>query len=211
VIDSIVQTQETVKDAIAWFSQFSNAVGIGIDTLTKWATGTSGWRPADLWLRTEYPDAASSVVSPNSLYGSMTVGGMAVKSWFFYEYPKAVISETHPKVLYFALKNQKYDRVNSSKEMVDFLSEKLGTFCKPRNDHEFDSTISCYVVLEFMLLSSSANRAKSWSCEHCENWQSLKKKEICLSCYWAHPEDYAHVAMRQVRRVDLAEQKSGAL
>jgi len=73
---------------------------------------------------------------------------MAVKSWFFYEYPKAVISETHPKVLYFALKNQKYDWVNSSKEMVDFLSEKLGTFCKPRNDHEFDSTISCYVVLE---------------------------------------------------------------
>jgi hypothetical protein len=56
---------------------------------------------------------------------------------------------------------------------------------------------------DFMLLSGSANRAKSWSCEHCENWQSLKKKEICLSCYWAHPEDYAHVAMRHVRRVDL--------
>lgn len=146
----IVQTQETVKDAIAWFSQFSNAVGIGIDTLTKWATGTSGWRPADLWLRTKYPDVASSVVSPNSLYGSMTIGGMAVKSWFFYEYPRAVISETHPKVLYFALKNQTYDWVNSSKEMVDFLSEKLGTFCKPRNDHEFDSTISCYVVLEYL-------------------------------------------------------------
>ena len=56
---------------------------------------------------------------------------------------------------------------------------------------------------DFMLLSGSANRAKSWSCEHCENWQTLKKKEICLSCYWAYPEDYAHVAMRQVRRVDL--------
>lgn len=56
---------------------------------------------------------------------------------------------------------------------------------------------------DFMLLSGSANRAKSWSCEHCDNWQTLKKKEICLSCYWAYPEDYAHVAMRQVRRVDL--------
>lgn len=56
---------------------------------------------------------------------------------------------------------------------------------------------------EFMLLSGSANRAKSWSCEHCENWQSQKKKEICLACYWAYPEDYSHVAMRQVRRVDL--------
>ena len=56
---------------------------------------------------------------------------------------------------------------------------------------------------DFMLLSGSANRAKSWSCEHCENWQTLKKKEICLSCYWAYPEEYSHVAMRQVRRLDL--------
>lgn len=56
---------------------------------------------------------------------------------------------------------------------------------------------------DFMLLSSSANRAKSWSCEHCENWQTLKKKEICLSCYWAYPEDYSHIAMQQIRRLDL--------
>lgn len=55
----------------------------------------------------------------------------------------------------------------------------------------------------FMLLCGSANRAKSWSCEHCENWNSIKNKSICLSCYWAYPENYAHIAMRQVRRVDL--------
>jgi hypothetical protein len=55
----------------------------------------------------------------------------------------------------------------------------------------------------FMLLCGSANRAKSWSCEHCENWNSIKDKSICLSCYWAYPENYAHIAMRQVRRVDL--------
>ncbi len=56
---------------------------------------------------------------------------------------------------------------------------------------------------DFMLLSGSANRAKAWSCEHCENWQILKKKEICLSCYWAYPEEYLHVAMQQVCRADL--------
>lgn len=56
---------------------------------------------------------------------------------------------------------------------------------------------------DFMLLCGSANRAKSWSCEHCENWTINKDKEICLSCYWAYPEDYAHVAMRQIRRLDL--------
>ncbi|MDR0529392.1 MAG: hypothetical protein LBG69_07290 [Zoogloeaceae bacterium] len=55
----------------------------------------------------------------------------------------------------------------------------------------------------FMLLCASANRAKSWSCEHCENWQQIKSTEICRSCYWAFPENYRHVAMRQIRRLDL--------
>ena len=55
----------------------------------------------------------------------------------------------------------------------------------------------------FMLLCGSANRAKSWSCEHCENWNNLKDKSICLSCYWAYPENYTHIAMRQVRRIDI--------
>ena len=56
---------------------------------------------------------------------------------------------------------------------------------------------------DFMLLSASANRAKSWSCEHCENWQGLKDKQVCISCYWAYPENYSHIAMRQIRRIDL--------
>ncbi len=59
---------------------------------------------------------------------------------------------------------------------------------------------------DFMLLGGSANRAKSWSCEHCENWKSIKDKNICLSCYWAYPEEYTHVAMRQIRRIDLVWQ-----
>ena len=54
-----------------------------------------------------------------------------------------------------------------------------------------------------MLLCGSANRAKSWSCEHCQNWTDLKKREICLTCYWAYPETYQHIAMRAIRRIDL--------
>lgn len=56
---------------------------------------------------------------------------------------------------------------------------------------------------DFMLLSGSANRAKSWSCENCNNWNTLKDKSICQTCYWAFPEDYAHIAMQEIRRVDL--------
>lgn len=56
---------------------------------------------------------------------------------------------------------------------------------------------------DYMLLCGSANRAKSWSCEHCVNWIELKKPEICGSCYWAYPDNYTHVAMRQSRRADI--------
>jgi len=54
----------------------------------------------------------------------------------------------------------------------------------------------------YMLLCGSCNRAKSWSCEHCANWQ-VKSKEACGNCYWAHPTKYSHVAMESVRRTDI--------
>ena len=56
---------------------------------------------------------------------------------------------------------------------------------------------------DYMLLCGSANRAKSWSCQHCVNWIELKKPEVCHSCYWAYPDNYTHVAMRQARRADI--------
>jgi len=56
---------------------------------------------------------------------------------------------------------------------------------------------------DFMLICGSCNRAKSWSCEHCLNWQSGKSLQICLKCYWATPEDYVHVALKEVRRMDI--------
>jgi len=59
---------------------------------------------------------------------------------------------------------------------------------------------------DFMLLSASANRAKSWSCEHCENLNGSKDKQVCLTCYWAFPENYTHVATRHSRRIDLVWQ-----
>jgi hypothetical protein len=59
---------------------------------------------------------------------------------------------------------------------------------------------------DFMLLSGSANRAKSWSCEHCENWNNIKDRTICLTCYWAYPENCDHIAMHQLRRIDLVWQ-----
>ena len=54
----------------------------------------------------------------------------------------------------------------------------------------------------FMLLSPSANRDKSWACEHCPNWQ-IKDPAMCRSCYYAFPESYQHIAGEQERRISL--------
>ena len=55
----------------------------------------------------------------------------------------------------------------------------------------------------YMLLSPSANSLKSWACEKCNNWNNEKDKEICLTCYWAYPENYSHIAMIPIRRLDI--------
>lgn len=108
-------------------------------------------------------------------------------------------------------------RTGLSKEIKDKLIEKYGCRCfiylevVDQKDLQIDHRVPYEVAGDaselnpddFMLLCGSANRAKSWSCEHCTNWQTEKKKEICLSCYWAFPDNYNHVAMRQVRRLDL--------
>ena len=110
-------------------------------------------------------------------------------------------------------------RTGLSKVIKDALIAKYGCRCfiyledLPERDLQIDHRVPYEVAgdgeevglkpEDFMLLCGSANRAKSWSCEHCENWKNLKKREVCLTCYWASPENYGHIAMRQVRRLDL--------
>ena len=56
---------------------------------------------------------------------------------------------------------------------------------------------------DFMLLCASCQRAKSWSCEHCDNWLKGRLPEICQRCYWARPESYDHIALKEIRRLDI--------
>ncbi len=110
-------------------------------------------------------------------------------------------------------------RTGLSKKIKDALVEKYGCKCfiyleeVDERDLQIDHRIPYEVggdgesdelnPEDFMLLSGSANRAKSWSCEHCENWNNVKDRTVCLTCYWAYPENYSHIAMRQIRRLDL--------
>lgn len=54
----------------------------------------------------------------------------------------------------------------------------------------------------FMLLCPSANRAKSWTCEHCENWK-IKDEAFCSHCFWAYPENYDHIAGKFEKIISL--------
>ncbi len=108
-------------------------------------------------------------------------------------------------------------RTGLSKQIKDALIAKYGCRCfiyledMPEASLQIDHRVPFVVggqseamaPEDFMLLCGSANRAKSWSCEHCENWRNFKQREICLNCYWAYPESHTHVAMQQLRRVDL--------
>ncbi len=56
---------------------------------------------------------------------------------------------------------------------------------------------------DYMLVCATCNRAKSWSCEHCANWQHHQDPRICQSCYWHSPTTYQHIATQPMRRVEL--------
>jgi HNH endonuclease/Helix-turn-helix domain len=56
---------------------------------------------------------------------------------------------------------------------------------------------------DFMLVCGSCNRAKSWSCEHCENWAKIKEAALCESCMWASPTSYSHIALEERRSLTL--------
>jgi len=116
------------------------------------------------------------------------------------------------------LKVRRFDgRTGLSKQIKDALIAKYGCRCfiyleeMPEAALQIDHRVPFEVAgesetmsaEEFMLLCGSANRAKSWSCEHCENWRSQKDRGVCLTCYWAFPENHTHIAMKQLRRVDL--------
>ena len=98
-------------------------------------------------------------------------------------------------------------RTALAKTLKAALIEKFGSRCfiyletmdasglqvDHRVPYEIGGEVSPEDTESFMLLCPSANRAKSWTCEHCENWER-KDASFCLRCFWAHPEDYDHVA-----------------
>lgn len=105
-----------------------------------------------------------------------------------------------------------------SKHLKDELIAKSGSRCSVcmtkyearylqidhRVPYEVSGDVEDRTTENFLLLCSSCNRAKSWSCEHCQNWLKGKSSDLCLNCYWGNPITYSHIALRQVRRIDVS-------
>lgn len=103
-----------------------------------------------------------------------------------------------------------------SKAIKSALIEKYGSKCfiyledmnerdlqvDHRVPYEIAGEINESNIDSYMLLSPSANRSKSWTCEHCENWKD-KDIDFCIKCFWAHPEKYEHMAGKKVKVMNL--------
>jgi hypothetical protein len=64
--EASTQTLQIVEEALQLIQRERSLVGLGLDTLTSWNTGLSGWRPADRRLRNKYAIVKNSIISPNS-------------------------------------------------------------------------------------------------------------------------------------------------
>lgn len=142
------ETVETAHDVLKRVLEFDDLLGIGVDTLTEWSTGKSGWRHADLTLRAKYPLVQKSVTPPNSLFGSMALNGMSVLLTLKGLNPKLLISEAHPKVLFYALTGIKHNYADDNVKMDSLISNLIGLDISTANDHEWDALISAYSMFK---------------------------------------------------------------
>lgn len=153
-----ITTLSNAETVINEITQTPDIIGLGVDTLSCWATGSSGWRPADWWLRKRYPAVRNSIMSPNTLSGSMGINGMCVLIEAANTSDAITLCETHPKVLYYALTRNKYEYNAHHAEMDMFLSNELGGLeLRTSNDHEWDAAISAYAL--FMGITGA------WTCD----------------------------------------------
>jgi hypothetical protein len=142
------KTLHTAERVIETIERLSSLVAVGVDTLTCWGTGVSGWRPADRWLRRQYKDVQGSVMTPNGLFGSMGLNGMAVLIAARARFPDVLITETHPKVLCWCMTAKKHNYPGVNAAMDKALGRAVGIPVASATEHEWDAALSAFAALE---------------------------------------------------------------
>ena len=141
----------SVSAALMWAKERcgpSSPRAAGVDTLLHWSDGPGGWRPADKKLRSSYPKAANSVISPNGLYGSMAIGGMALAIRLRGQWKDIRLNETHPKLLVHALGGARYTD-NNAAGAIAWLAKQSGLdTSRVGSGHELDALLSAWATRE---------------------------------------------------------------
>lgn len=157
-------TVSSVDEAIAWTTAIcahDAPFAAGIDTLLRWSCGPGGNRPAEKLLRVRYPDASPTVISPNSLYGSMVIGGMALGHRLRGIYPQIRLNETHPKLLarHFTGKMPKSakGRLDTRRAWIESMLQQSSV--SSANDHEVDAITSAWATRAAISKSAKSNCA----------------------------------------------------
>jgi Protein of unknown function (DUF429) len=144
-------TVSSVAEAFAWTIQRCGQrqpVAAGIDTMLHWSDAAGGWRPADKRLRAAYPAARSSVLSPNGLYGSMGIGGVALALRLRHQWPDIRLNETHPKVLAFAFRQERHTDADPA-AAINWLAQHAGLdLTRVKTGHELDAVLSAWATRE---------------------------------------------------------------
>lgn len=142
-------TVSSVAAAVTWAGDrcgSSIPYAAGVDTLLHWSDGPGGWRPADKVLRAAYPKAANSVISPNGLYGSMAIGGMALAIRLRERWRDILLNETHPKLLVHALGGDRYADADAH-AAIAWLADHAGLDTSGvGSGHELDALLSAWAT-----------------------------------------------------------------
>ncbi len=141
-------TVSSVLQATTWIESNNCACidGFGIDTLLSWSVYEAGWRPMDWYIKHHYPNVQNSVVSPNSLFGSMALQGMSMALSLKKRYSDILLNETHPKAQYYSVTGTPYDYENNKVIMDRWLLDNIGGTAQINNEHEWDALFSAWAT-----------------------------------------------------------------
>lgn len=112
--------------------------GVGVDAPLWWASGKSGDRYADQWLRKRYGLPGGQVQAANSLRGAVLIQAAMFIQRMRGIYPAIPVTESHPKALLKAL---------TQDDWVAF-SERFGLKIADARDHERDALIAAISARE---------------------------------------------------------------
>lgn len=143
---------------------------------------------------------------PLETFNIKSLDGKSIAAYKFGDLTKLQTSKIKGRIVFPKEFKEKLYELNNGKCFVcnsNFEERYLQVDHRVPYEISGDSASNERKINEFMLLCGSCNRAKSWSCEHCGNWHEDKDQKICLNCYWGNPTEYNHIALKNVRRIDI--------